>query len=75
MLDTTVGSSNVHNNVLSNNGLAGVRHERDELSGAEFRTVGNVSQNNAWESVRGGISIHEACNSYVANNIFGGNAL
>lgn len=73
MKDTTVGSFNVHDNVLSNNGRAGVRHERNECSGAEFIAVGNVIQNNGWESVRGGVSIHDACNSYVANNTFGGN--
>jgi hypothetical protein len=73
MKDTTVGSFNVHDNVLSNNGRAGVRFELTECSGAEFSAVGNVIQNNGWESVRGGVSIHDACNSYVANNTFGGN--
>lgn len=73
MKDTTVGSFNVHANYLYNNGRAGVRHERNECSGAEFSAVGNIIQNNGWESVRGGVSIHDACNSYVANNTFGGN--
>ena len=80
MKDTTVGCVNntdgcfnVHDNVLSNNGRAGVRFERTECSGAEFIAVGNIIQNNGWESVRGGVSIHDACNSYVANNTFGGN--
>jgi hypothetical protein len=39
--------------------------------------VGNSIQFNGWESVRGGVSIHDACvspHSYVANNSFGGNA-
>jgi hypothetical protein len=36
--------------------------------------VGNVIQNNGWESVRGGVSIHDACNSWVGYNTFGGNA-
>ncbi len=73
MKDTTVGSFNVHDNVLYHNGRAGVRFERTECSGAEFSAVNNVIQNNGWESVRGGVSIHDACNSYVANNTFGGN--
>jgi hypothetical protein len=73
MKDTNVGSFNVHDNVLSHNGRAGVRHEANECSGAEFIAVRNVIQNNGWESVRGGVSIHDACNSYVANNTFGGN--
>jgi hypothetical protein len=77
MKDTTVGSFNVHDNVLSNNGRAGVRFERNDCSGAEFNAVGNIIQNNGWESLRGGVSIHDACaspHSYVANNTFGGNA-
>ncbi len=73
MSDTTVGSFNVHDNVLSNNGRAGVRFERTECSGAEFSATYNIIQNNGSETVRGGVSIHDACNSYVANNTFGGN--
>jgi hypothetical protein len=76
MKDTNVGSFNVHDNVLFNNGRAGVRHERNECSGAEFIAVGNVIKDNGWESVRGGVSIHDACDdprSYVANNTFSGN--
>jgi hypothetical protein len=73
MKDTDVGSFNVHDNYLYNNGRAGVRFEQTECSGAEFDAVGNVIQNNGWESVRGGVSIHDACNSYVANNTFGAN--
>jgi hypothetical protein len=63
----------VHDNVLLNNGRAGVRFERNECSGAEFSAVGNIIKNNGGESVRGGVSIHDACNSTVANNTFGGN--
>ena len=76
MKDTTVGCFCVYENVLSNNGRAGVRHERNECSGAEFNAVGNLIENNGWESVRGGVSIHDACDdprSYVANNTFSGN--
>jgi hypothetical protein len=80
MKDTTVGCINntdgcfnVHDNVLSNNGRAGVRFERTECSGAEFFAVGNIIQNNGFNTMRGGVSIHDACNSYVANNSFGGN--
>ncbi len=74
MKDTTVGSFNVHDNVLYHNGRAGVRFERTECSGAEFNAVRNIIKvDNGWESVRGGVSIHDACNSYVANNTFGGN--
>jgi len=73
MKDTTVGSFNVHDNYLYNNGRAGVRFERNECSGAEFNAVGNIIKKNGWESVRGGVSIHDACNSYVGNNIFGEN--
>jgi hypothetical protein len=73
MKDTTVGSFNVHDNYLYNNGRAGVRFERTECSGAEFFAVGNIIQNNGWETVRGGVSIHDACNSTVTNNSFGGN--
>lgn len=79
MKDTTVGSFNVHDNVLLNNGRAGVRFERNECSGAEFSAVGNIIKENGWDSVRGGVSIHDACvvpyppGSYVANNTFGDN--
>jgi hypothetical protein len=73
MKDTTVGSFNVHDNYLYNNGRAGVRFERTECSGAEFNAVGNIIKNNGGESVRGGVSIHDACNSTVANNTFGVN--
>ena len=77
MKDTNVGSFNVHDNYVYSNGRAGVRFERNECSGAEFNAVGNSIQFNGWESVRGGVSIHDACASpysYVANNSFGGNA-
>jgi hypothetical protein len=74
MKDTSVGSFNVHDNALYHNGRAGVRFERNECSGAEFSAVGNIIKvDNGWDSVRGGVSIHDACNSYVANNTFGGN--
>jgi hypothetical protein len=73
MKDTIVGSFNVHDNVLSNNGRAGVRFERTECSGAEFFAVGNIIKNNGFNTMRGGVSIHDACNSTVANNTFGGN--
>jgi hypothetical protein len=84
MKDTTVGCArvvfnnpdgcfNVHDNYVYSNGRAGVRFERTECSGAEFVAVNNSIQFNGWDSVRGGISIHDACNSYVADNSFGGN--
>ena len=73
MKDTNVGSFNVHDNVLFNNGRAGVRFERTECSGAEFYARNNIIQYNGWESMRGGVSIHDACNSEVVNNFFGGN--
>jgi hypothetical protein len=72
MKDTTIGTFNVHDNYVYSNGRAGVRFERTECSGAEFRAVGNSIQFNGWDSVRGGVSIHDACNSYVARNTFGG---
>jgi hypothetical protein len=74
MKDTSVGGFNVYENVLSNNGRAGVRFERTECSGAEFNAWSNIIQNNGWQSVRGGVSIHDACNSWVGYNTFGGNA-
>jgi len=74
MKDTTVGSFNVHDNYVYSNGRAGVRFERTECTGAEFKAVSNSIQFNGWESVRGGVSIHDACNSEVINNSFGGNA-
>jgi hypothetical protein len=73
MKDSNVMSFNVHDNYLYNNGRAGVRFERTECSGAEFSAVGNIIQNNGFNTMRGGVSIHDACNSYVANNTFGGN--
>jgi hypothetical protein len=73
MKDTTVGSFNVHHNYLYDNGRAGVRFERTECTGAEFSATDNIIKNNGWQSVRGGVSIHDACNSYVANNVFGSN--
>jgi len=74
MKDTSVGGFYVYDNVLSNNGRAGVRFERTECSGAEFYAWGNIIQYNGANSVRGGVSIHDACNSYVGYNTFGGNA-
>jgi hypothetical protein len=74
MKDTSVGGFYVYDNVLSNNGRAGVRFERTECSGAEFYAWGNIIQYNGGNSVRGGVSIHDACNSYVGYNTFGGNA-
>jgi hypothetical protein len=71
--NTTIGAFDVHDNVLINNGRAGVRYESVSTTGGEFRAVGNVIQNNGGQSVRGGISIHDAADSYVANNTFGGN--
>jgi hypothetical protein len=73
MKDTSVGGFNVYENVLSNNGRSGVRFERTECSGAEFNAWSNIIQNNGWQSVRGGVSIHDACNSWVGYNTFGGN--
>jgi hypothetical protein len=76
MKDTTVGCFCVYENILSNNGRAGVRFERNECSGAEFYAWSNIIQNNGWESMRGGVSIHDACvspYSWVAKNTFGGN--
>jgi hypothetical protein len=74
MKDTSVGGFYVYDNYLVNNGRAGVRHERNECSGAEFYAWGNIIQNNGWQSARGGVSIHDACNSWVGSNTFGGNA-
>jgi hypothetical protein len=73
MKDSSVGGFYVYENVLSNNGRSGVRFERTECSGAEFSAWSNIIQNNGWESMRGGVSIHDACNSYVGYNTFGGN--
>jgi hypothetical protein len=75
MKDTNVDSFNVHHNYLLHNGRAGVRHERNvcQPSGAEFNAVGNLIETNGWQSVRGGVSIHDACSSYVANNTFSAN--
>jgi hypothetical protein len=42
-------------------------------SGAEFFAVGNIIKDNGFNTMRGGVSIHDACNSTVANNTFGGN--
>ena len=73
MKDTSVGGFYVYENVLSNNGRAGVRFERTDCSGAEFSAWSNIIQNNGWESMRGGVSIHDACSSWVGYNTFGGN--
>ena len=73
MKDSSVGGFYVYENVLSNNGRSGVRFERTECSGAEFYAWSNIIQNNGFDTMRGGVSIHDACNSYVGYNTFGGN--
>jgi hypothetical protein len=70
MKDTSVGSFSVYENYLVNNGRSGVRFERTECTGAEFYAWSNIIKNNGWESMRGGVSVHDACNSWVAYNTF-----
>jgi hypothetical protein len=68
----------VNFNLIVNNGRAGVRFEESNDSGQDSQpTAGealienNEIHGNGWNSVRGGVSVHDAAHALVRNNTFG----
>jgi hypothetical protein len=56
-----------------NNGRAGIRFERvgDVADAGEALIENNEVHGNSTDAVRGGVSIHDAQNALVRNNVFG----
>jgi hypothetical protein len=63
----------VHDNLVVNNGRAGVRFEQvgDVADAGEALIENNEVHGNSTGAVRGGVSIHDAQNALVRNNVFG----
>jgi hypothetical protein len=63
----------VHENLVVNNGRAGIRFERvgDVADAGEALIENNEIHGNSTGAVRGGVSIHDAQNALVRNNVFG----
>jgi hypothetical protein len=63
----------VHENLVVNNGRAGIRFERvGEVADAGQALIeNNEVHGNSTDAVRGGVSIHDAQNALVRNNVFG----
>ncbi len=63
----------VHDNLVVDNGRAGIRFEEvgDVADSGEALIENNEVHGNSVEAVRGGVSIHDAQNAVVRNNIFG----
>jgi hypothetical protein len=63
----------VHDNLVVNNGRAGIRFERvgDVADAGEAVIENNEVHGNSAGAVRGGVSIHDAQNALVRNNVFG----
>jgi Right handed beta helix region len=63
----------VHENLIVNNGRAGIRFERvgDVADAGEALIENNEIHGNSTGAVRGGVSIHDAQNALVRNNVFG----
>lgn len=63
----------VHENLVVNNGRAGIRFERvgDVADAGEALIENNQVHGNSAGAVRGGVSIHDAQNALVRNNVFG----
>jgi hypothetical protein len=63
----------VHDNLVVNNGSAGIRFERvgDVADAGEALIENNEIHGNSTGAVRGGVSIHDAQNALVRNNVFG----
>jgi hypothetical protein len=58
----------VHDNLVVNNGRAGVRYEN---STSAALIVNNEVHGNSYAAKRGGISVHDAQDALVSNNVFG----
>jgi hypothetical protein len=63
----------VHDNLLVNNGRAGVRFEQvgDVADAGEALIENNEVHGNSTGAVRGGVAIHDAQDALVQNNVFG----
>jgi hypothetical protein len=63
----------VHDNLVVNNGRAGIRFERvgDVADAGEAIIENNEVHGNSTGAVRGGVSIHDAQNALVQGNVFG----
>ena len=63
----------VHENLVVNNGRAGVRFERvgEVAEAGEALIENNEVHANSTDAVRGGVSIHDAHNATIQNNSFG----
>jgi hypothetical protein len=63
----------VHENLVVNNGRAGIRFEQvgDVADAGEALIENNEVHGNSTGALRGGVSIHDAQNALVRNNVFG----
>jgi hypothetical protein len=63
----------IHDNLVVNNGRAGIRFERvgEVADAGEALIENNEVHGNSTDAVRGGVSIHDAQNALVRNNVFG----
>jgi hypothetical protein len=63
----------VHDNLMVNNGRAGIRFEHvgDVADAGEALIENNEVHGNSTGAVRGGVSLHDAQNALVRNNVFG----
>jgi hypothetical protein len=63
----------VHENLVVDNGRAGIRFERvgEVADAGEALIENNEVHGNSTDAVRGGVSIHDAQNALVRNNVFG----
>jgi LPXTG-motif cell wall-anchored protein len=63
----------VHENLVVNNGRAGIRFERvgEVAEAGEALIENNEVHANSTDAVRGGVSIHDAQNATIQNNSFG----
>jgi hypothetical protein len=63
----------VHDNLVVNNGRAGIRFEEvgEVADAGEALIENNEVHGNSTDAVRGGVSIHDAQNALVQNNVFG----
>jgi hypothetical protein len=63
----------VHENLVVNNGRAGIRFEQvgDVADAGEALIENNEVHGNSTGAVRGGVSLHDAQNALVRNNVFG----
>ena len=67
----------VHENLVVNNGRAGIRFEQvgDVADAGEALIENNEVHGNSTGAVRGGVSLHDAQNALVRNNVFGAKSI